>query len=190
MAEQSPRHLAIHSRMSQSTANGPGTRSVIWVQGCDIGCYGCFNPETHAADRSLHSVTTTEIAHWVRENANDGLTVSGGEPLQQLEAVLELGGMVKRFGKSVVVLTGFTHKQVLQRANHEQLAEAFDVVIAGPYMASQHVAKSLRGSSNKEFLFFTDTYCLESFSDIPDAEVIIDSDGSVTVTGVNVPLLK
>jgi anaerobic ribonucleoside-triphosphate reductase activating protein len=126
----------------------------------------------------------------VLENNVDGLTVSGGEPLQQFDGVLELGQLVRATGKSVVVLTGFTSKQVLNRAPRETLAEAFDVVIAGPYLASHHSASSLRGSSNKEFLFLTDRYDLESFAKTPDAEVIIDSEGSITITGVNVPSLK
>jgi anaerobic ribonucleoside-triphosphate reductase activating protein len=157
------------------------------VQGCNLGCAGCFNPETHDAHASIPPVATTEIASWVFKNNVDGLTVTGGEPLQQFEGVLELGHLVRATGKSVVVLTGFTSKQVFKRAARETLAEAFDVVIAGPYLSSHHSASSLRGSSNKEFLFLTDRYDLESFANTPDAEVIIDSDGSITITGVNVP---
>lgn len=190
MAENHILKLTLHSRVSHSRANGPGVRSVVWVQGCNLGCAGCFNPETHDAHASITPEATTAIASWVLENNVDGLTVSGGEPLQQLDGVLELGQLVRATGKSVVVLTGFTTKQVLNRAPRETLAKAFDVVIAGPYLASHHSASGLRGSSNKEFLFLTDRYDLESFVKTPDAEVIIDSEGGIIVTGVNVPSLK
>ena len=40
--------LRLHAFLPRSRANGPGTRAVIWVQGCSLGCPGCFNPKTHA----------------------------------------------------------------------------------------------------------------------------------------------
>lgn len=190
MMQKQPQHLVLHSRISHSTANGPGVRSVVWVQGCTIGCTGCFNPETHDASGGIQPVATTEITNWVRDNEVEGLTVSGGEPFQQFEAVLELGQMVRSIGKSVVVLTGFTSKQVFKLARLDTLVEAFDVVIAGPYLVSHHSAASLRGSSNKEFLFLTNRYGRERFDGIPDAEVIIDSEGVIAITGVNVPILR
>ena len=40
--------LRLHAFLPRSRANGPGVRAVIWVQGCSLGCPGCFNPQTHA----------------------------------------------------------------------------------------------------------------------------------------------
>ncbi|MCU0780030.1 MAG: radical SAM protein [Akkermansiaceae bacterium] len=39
--------LRLHAFLPRSRANGPGWRSVVWVQGCSLGCPGCFNPQTH-----------------------------------------------------------------------------------------------------------------------------------------------
>ena len=39
----------IHAIEPRSRANGPGVRFVVWLQGCTLGCPGCFNPSTHAA---------------------------------------------------------------------------------------------------------------------------------------------
>jgi hypothetical protein len=41
------RRLRLHAFIPHSRANGPGCRAVVWVQGCTLGCPGCFNPETH-----------------------------------------------------------------------------------------------------------------------------------------------
>jgi pyruvate-formate lyase-activating enzyme len=45
------RPMLIHSMLPRSTVNGPGARAVVWLQGCDLRCPGCFNPATHAFDR-------------------------------------------------------------------------------------------------------------------------------------------
>ena len=42
---------AIHAIEPRSRANGPGARFVVWLQGCTLGCPGCFNPATHARRR-------------------------------------------------------------------------------------------------------------------------------------------
>ena len=39
--------MFIHNKVSQSEANGPGNRTVVWFQGCNLKCSGCWNPETH-----------------------------------------------------------------------------------------------------------------------------------------------
>ena len=41
--------LRLHHFLPVSQVNGPGRRAVVWVQGCTLGCPGCFNPETHDA---------------------------------------------------------------------------------------------------------------------------------------------
>ena len=81
----------MHHFLAGSRANGPGRRAVIWVQGCSLGCSGCYNPATH----------DTKSGEWI-EVANllgrikalnqeiEGITLSGGEPLQQWSAVDEL----------------------------------------------------------------------------------------------------
>ncbi|NJO00209.1 MAG: 4Fe-4S cluster-binding domain-containing protein, partial [Anaerolineales bacterium] len=38
--------LRLHQFLPQSRVNGPGLRAVLWVQGCSLGCPGCFNPQT------------------------------------------------------------------------------------------------------------------------------------------------
>jgi len=44
--------MLVHSMLPRSTANGPGERAVVWFQGCDLRCSGCWNPRTHGFDMS------------------------------------------------------------------------------------------------------------------------------------------
>ena len=43
--------MLVHSVLPRSAANGPGERAVVWFQGCDLRCPGCWNESTHAFDR-------------------------------------------------------------------------------------------------------------------------------------------
>ncbi len=182
--------MNLHSRLRVSNANGPGRRSVIWVQGCSLACQGCFNPQTHTFENGSEGGSVSELVDWVIENSVDGLTVSGGEPFQQLPEVMELCSKLRKMGLTTIVLTGYTKFQVLSRASMQDLRNAFDVVIAGPYLPSKHIASGLRGSDNKEYLFFSDAYSLRDFQMLPQAEIVIKQDGSLSVTGMNVPFLQ
>lgn len=108
--------LRLHSLLPFSRANGPGARAVVWVQGCSLGCPGCFNPETH----SPHAGDTVALDDLFERivalgDSIEGITLSGGEPLQQRTAVTELLRRVRLETKlSSVVFTGFTWDEVLR----------------------------------------------------------------------------
>jgi anaerobic ribonucleoside-triphosphate reductase activating protein len=163
---------------------------VLWVQGCSIGCGGCFNPSTHNEGLTDDRFSVSDLVDWVLAQSVDGLTISGGEPFQQLAGIIELARTVRLAGLSVIVLTGFTSTQVRALVEEQDLKECFDVVLAGPYRTSLHVAASLRGSMNKEYLFFSDVYSQKDFETVPEAEVLIEADGTVLVTGINVPTMR
>ena len=80
--------LSISSILSQSEVNGPGERLVVWTQGCSKACPGCFNPETWKFSRK-NLWESTELAEKVFSSSPDGLTLTGGDPLEQPEALLE-----------------------------------------------------------------------------------------------------
>jgi len=138
----------------------------------------------------VETMSVQELVDWVISNDVDGLTISGGEPFQQSEGVLELSRLVREAGLNVVILTGFTKTQVLSRITEDVLTSCVDVVIAGPYVASRHLAHALRGSANKEYLMFSDVYDKSDFDGLPESEIVINSEGAIVVTGINVPVLK
>jgi anaerobic ribonucleoside-triphosphate reductase activating protein len=177
--------LDIHGLLERSAANGPGLRSVIWTQGCSLGCAACFNPATHGAGGERRSVSG--LIDWVVGNDVEGITVSGGEPLEQADAVLELCCGCRKIGLSVVLLTGFSWRYLCRRRPQlvSDLRDCTDVVIAGRYSQAQHLGAGLRGSSNKTVELFTDRYTRQQIDEIPGAEIIINADGTVVVTGVD-----
>lgn len=178
--------LRIHAMMNRSRANGPGTRCVIWVQGCSLGCPGCFNPETHVPDAGR----AEEVEDLLQTVCNlqgeiDGVTVSGGEPLEQPEALVEfLQGVRERTCLSVVVFTGKTWKQVSESPLAAKLLPLVDVLIAGPFIQRQRVARGLLGSANKTMHFLTDRYTRAYFDAVPVAEITIEPDGTILHSGI------
>ena len=94
----------VHSLESFGSVDGPGVRYVIFLQGCPQRCKFCHNPDTwDLNDPSAHSYTADELlekalrcrGYWGKKG---GITVSGGEPLLQLNFLLELFTKAKAQG--------------------------------------------------------------------------------------------
>ena len=179
----------LHATLPRSAANGPGLRYVIWVQGCSLGCKGCFNPETHSSGVERMAVSET-VQDVLATPGIDGVTLTGGEPLEQPDAVASFATSLRRSSDlSIVVLTGYTRQEVMQDSGMLRAATACDVLVCGRYNEQQRVAKGLRGSRNKEYWFLTDRYGEADFDQVPEAEFVIHLDGTVTATGVDPILL-
>ena len=74
--------IKIHSILSESKVNGPGSRIVIWTQGCSKACKGCFNPETWTNEGGLNaSVYETYQLIKTLLTHNTGITITGGDKL-------------------------------------------------------------------------------------------------------------
>lgn len=92
----------VHSWESFGSVDGPGVRYVIFLQGCPQHCKFCHNPDTwDLNDPSAHSYTADELlekalrcrGYWGKKG---GITVSGGEPLLQMDFLLELLDEIKK----------------------------------------------------------------------------------------------
>ena len=83
----------IHSKESFGTVDGPGIRYVLFMQGCPMRCLYCHNPDTWKIGEGS-PVTAEEVIEEIKSNKafyeKGGITVSGGEPLFQLEFLTEL----------------------------------------------------------------------------------------------------
>ena len=110
--------------------------------------------------------------------------MTGGEPLEQPAALAVFAGSVRAAGLGIVVLTGFSRTEVEGEPALAAAVTDVDMVIAGRYNARLHLGSGLRGSSNKEYWARTDRYAAEMFVAVPDAELLIGPDGTVTVTGM------
>lgn len=177
--------LRIHAFEPASRANGPGLRAVVWVQGCTLNCPGCFNPKTHDPNGgSLISVEQLAQQILAQRERIEGLTISGGEPFQQPEGLFDLLDLLANSGLSCLLFTGYTREEVQKHPLGPQILKHVDVLISGRYMASQHLGQSLLGSANQQIHLLTNRYKAEEFACIPSREIILHSDGTVTLSGI------
>ena len=170
-----------------SLVNGPSKRAVIWVQGCTLNCHGCFNPQTHAASGGKNWQVDRLVKLVLDQKSEiEGISISGGEPLQQLKPLIEFTRQVKdRSSLSILLFSGFTWDQIQQIPEAQLLLEHLDVLIAGRYIASKRLASGLIGSSNKTIHFLTNRYKMADLAPVPGAEVILNSNGEVVLSGID-----
>jgi len=110
--------VRIHQIIERTRANGPGVRLGIWVQGCSKNCPGCCNPETHDYSKG-EEIRTAEIVSLILEHRKEieGISISGGEPLDQSEELLELLKYVReKTDLSIIIWTGYTRTSILEIA--------------------------------------------------------------------------
>lgn len=141
------------------TVLGPGSRAGIWVQGCTIGCAGCLARDTWER-RPDRAVAVSAVLSWLASLPDpvDGVTISGGEPLQQPGPVAELIAGIRdwRGDRPVDILlyTGYPWSRARRQAN---VVAGCDAVVAGPYVRRRNVGDvPLRGSTNQRIVPLTE----------------------------------
>ena len=179
----------VHATLPGSRSNGPGRRNVVWFQGCSRRCPGCFNPETHLGDGG-RLITVEELAAQLLAESPNGISISGGEPLEQPEALLGLLQILRARAPalSILLFSGFTLAEARQRPQGTSIIELLDVLVAGPYVESLHMDENLISSSNQQLHLLSSRHCPEDFTALPRTEVILHPDGTLTMTGFT-PLL-
>lgn len=178
------RLLRIAAFLPRSRVNGPGLRSVLWVQGCPLRCAGCFNPDfvPFAGGREA---APSAIANWMlAEPETEGVSFSGGEPFAQAEALAEVAEAVRAAGKGVLVFTGFAAATLRRRRDRgvRRLLAASDLLVAGPYQRARAQSHALLASSNQELVFLSERYRGVD-PGVRRVEFRVGSDGVVAVTG-------
>ena len=182
--------LRVHAIEPRSRANGPGARFVVWLQGCTLGCPGCFNPATHDATGGRETTVADVAAQLAATRDIEGLSLSGGEPLQQAEAAAALLDAARALDLSTLAFSGYTLDEIRALPHGPAVLARLDVLIDGRYVAGERLATGLRGSANQRIQLLTARYTLADVEATPVAEVRIGPTGDVILTGVNPLKLK
>lgn len=131
------------------TALGPGKRIGIWFQGCSLRCKGCLSPDTWQVKAS--QLTVRQLIAQLREwlPFADGVTISGGEPFEQPEALLALVGEIKQqFQGDILVYSGYEWNAIKDQV--EQMSPYIDALISEPFKVELPQTLMLRGSDNQQ----------------------------------------
>lgn len=192
--------MLLHSFLPASRANGPGRRCVVYFQGCSLHCPGCWNPATHSF-RGVEE-SATEVVARVNDARRleplDGVTFSGGEPMQQAEALLELIVEIRKVAPSTSLgmFTGYAEDELhtgryvtrsrtpIERrpALWNAIRGHLDFAVMGRYDATQPSCEPLRTSQNQRLELFSQRYNERDFG--PQlVEITIAPTGHSVVTG-------
>ena len=150
----------IHSKESFGTLDGPGIRYVLFMQGCPMRCLYCHNPDTWALHGGT-AVTADEIIEDFLKNrsfyASGGITVSGGEPLLQIDFILELFNLAKKQGIHTCIDTSgitFSEADNTYRAKLDALMSLTDLVMLDIKHIDTAKHRALTSHGNESVLGF------------------------------------
>ncbi len=150
----------IHSKESFGTLDGPGIRYVLFMQGCPMRCLYCHNPDTWEI-RGGTPVTAEEIIGEFKKNrsfySNGGITVSGGEPLLQIDFLLDLFKRAKDEGIHTCIDTSgitFSGADNAYRKKLDALMLLTDLVMLDVKHIDSARHKELTSHGNENILAF------------------------------------
>lgn len=125
---------SIHSIETFGSVDGPGVRFVIFLKGCQMRCQYCHNPDTWKmgeADTSSEELLKKALRYRSYWGKKGGITVSGGEPLLQIDFVIDLFTRAKKLGIHTTIDTSgnpFTREEPFF-SKFQQLMEVTDLLL-------------------------------------------------------------
>lgn len=148
----------IHSTESFGSVDGPGVRFVIFVSGCPMRCQFCHNPDTWDIKTGLPKSAEEILSQALRYKAywkdGGGITVSGGEPLMQIDFLIELFQKAKESGVHTVIDTSgapFTRKRIFFE-KFKRLMKYTDLLLVDIKQIDPEKHRKLTGYSNENTL--------------------------------------
>lgn len=148
-----------HNIKTDDMLNGDGLRVTCWVSGCDLKCNNCYNPQTWDFNSGIPFTEDTmqEILHDISKPYIKGLTLSGGHPLDPLNAptVLEIVKRLKMVfpNKDIWIYSGYEFEYIMQNDILKEIMKYTDVLVDGAYIDElRDISLPFIGSSNQKII--------------------------------------
>ena len=138
---------------------GPGERVGVWFQGCDFKCSECIATHTwkQTEEKSMHIESLIEQ---LKSISLKKLTISGGEPFNQPEALLKLVKSIRYKFDDIMLYSGYKYSYLQE--NFPEILDLMDVLIDGQFVKTLPTDKIYKGSNNQKIFLFNrdlvDTY--------------------------------
>jgi anaerobic ribonucleoside-triphosphate reductase activating protein len=154
--------LRVGARLWPTAAEGPGERYALWLQGCSLRCPGCCNP--HLFDPA--GGESVDVDSLLREVMGapaeiEGVSILGGEPFDQAQALLPFVRGVRELELGVIVFTGLSLSELQERTDPavRGVLSATDLLIDGRFDATYpETRRRWVGSANQRFHYLTGRY--------------------------------
>lgn len=178
--------LRVAKVITKTTAEGPYERLALWVAGCDLACPGCCNPELFARDAG-ETIDRDGLARMLDDVSGvEGITVLGGEPLQQPEGLATLLRLARERRLGTLVFTGYLLDAAQRLTGFGAIDANVDTWVDGPFDVRRPEARRrFIGSSNQRLHHRTGRYAdPQLWSGRTRVEVRIAPDGSLEAHGL------
>lgn len=139
--------------IDSSIVDGPGVRFAVYTQGCIHKCAGCHNPKTwcETPNEVIEIDQLIEIIN--NESLGKSVTISGGDPLVQIDSTYELCSKLKVQGYNIWLYTGFTIEQIQADESLSRIISVTDVIVDGKFdLELKDYKLEYRGSSNQRII--------------------------------------
>ncbi len=146
----------IHSIESCGTVDGPGLRFVVFTQGCPLRCQYCHNPDSWSFDENKKMSVDDILAEYdgVKEFCHGGMTVTGGEPMAQMDFVTELFRRAREKDIHTALDTSGIYFNKDNTEKVDELLKYTSLVLLDIKHIDDEEHKKLTGHSNKRILEF------------------------------------
>ena len=138
-------------------ANGVGIRTSVFFSGCTHDCFNCFNKEYQDFDfgEEFTQKQIDEVIYYLSKDEVSGLTILGGEPLQQNyeDMINFLIKVRKATQKSIWIYSGYTYEEILNCEKKTNIISYCNVLVDGRYEDNlKNLRLKFRGSTNQRII--------------------------------------
>lgn len=176
--------------LKNTTAEGPGNRFCIWVQGCRKHCKGCYAKDSWDFNAGIE-YSVNYLYSLIKDERNniEGITFLGGEPLEQAKDLSILAQKVKEeLNLSVVCFSGYTYEEIKSKDDSymNKLLEYTDLLIDGGFIKDEFdLSRPWVGSKNQRYIFLSNRYNLKEILKYKNKiELHIGKNGKVDINGM------
>lgn len=176
----------VYKILPKTSAEGPGVRFCIWVQGCKKHCSGCRAADTWEFGAGMEYSVKDLFAMIKRQNDIEGVTFLGGEPFEQAEELSVLAAEIRKAGLSVVCFTGYTLEELKAKKGADDFLKHIDLLIDGGFEQENFdLSRPWVGSSNQRYIYLTDFYSPEVIRRCKNKiEIRINQNGRMEINGM------
>jgi len=174
--------ISLGHRLDRSEIYGPGLRAVFWTQGCNLACKGCWNTQYWSKKGGNTILVSRLLEELDSINGIEGITLLGGEPLQQTEASLQLIKGCKERGLTVFLYTGYDPSEF--DSAMQRCFDLSDIAVTGRYeQGLRDTTLRWRGSTNQQVHFISNAYDDSLLKEQTEVECHILPNGEIRMVG-------
>jgi anaerobic ribonucleoside-triphosphate reductase activating protein len=149
--------LYLYYFQNSSKVLGLGSRFVIWTQGCDKRCQGCVASNSWDKNSGGFYISIDKLAKEILNANINGITISGGEPFLQSEALSSLIDILNTKKRlNYIVYSGYLYDEIVNCKTKKKLLDKVDLLIDGEYKEELNNNTPLIGSTNQQVYILTD----------------------------------